>query len=91
MDEAAIFNYTLSASQIQQLYTAATAVPVTVNTNPTNILFSAANSQLTLSWPADHTGWQLQAQTNKLSVGINTNWVNVSGTTGTNRSSSRLT
>ncbi len=85
MDEAAIFNYALSASQIQQLYTSAITAPVTVNTNSTNVVFSVANSQLTLSWPADHIGWQLQAQTNKLSVGISTNWVNVSGTTGTNK------
>jgi autotransporter-associated beta strand protein len=56
-----------------------------VNTNPTNIVFSAAGNQLTLSWPANHTGWQLQAQTNSLAVGINTNWVNVSGSTATNQ------
>jgi hypothetical protein len=85
MDEVAVFNYTMSASQLQQLYTAATTVPIIVNPNPTNIVFSVANSQLTLNWPADHTGWQLQAQTNSLSVGISTNWVNVGGTTVTNK------
>ncbi|HEV2318295.1 MAG TPA: LamG-like jellyroll fold domain-containing protein, partial [Verrucomicrobiae bacterium] len=85
MDEVAIFNYTLSASQLQQLYTAATTVPVTVNPNPTNIVFSVANNQLTLSWPADHIGWQLQAQTNSTSVGIGTNWVNYNPSTGTNQ------
>jgi hypothetical protein len=56
-----------------------------INLNPTNIVESATNGLLTLSWPADHKGWQLQAQTNSLSVGINTNWVNVSGSTGTNQ------
>jgi hypothetical protein len=56
-----------------------------VNQNPTNIVFAVTNNQLSLSWPADHTGWQLQAQTNSVSVGINTNWANVSGSTGTNR------
>ena len=40
---------------------------------------------LTLSWPADHTGWQLQTQANSLSAGINTNWVNVVGSTTTNK------
>jgi hypothetical protein len=85
MDEVAVFNYTMSASQLQQLYAAATTVPVTVNPNPTNIVFSAASNQLTLSWPADHIGWQLQAQTNGLSVGLSTNWVNVGGTTVTNK------
>jgi hypothetical protein len=47
----------------------------TVNRNPTNIGFSVSGNQLTLSWPADHTGWELEIQTNSLSVGINTNWV----------------
>jgi hypothetical protein len=57
----------------------------TVNTNPTNIVVSVTNNQLYLTWPADHIGWQLQAQTNSLSVGISTNWVNVSGSTSTNQ------
>ena len=57
----------------------------TVNPNPTNIVFSVMNNQLSLSWPADHTGWILQAQTNSLSVGLSNNWVNVSGSTGSNQ------
>lgn len=86
MDEVAIFNYTLTPSQVAQLYTAATTgVTGIVNTNPTNIVFSASSGNLTLSWPADHTGWQLQAQTNSLAVGLNTNWVTVGGSTGTNK------
>jgi autotransporter-associated beta strand protein len=56
----------------------ASATPL-VNLNPTNIVFSAMNNQLILSWPADHTGWTLQAQTNSLAVGINTNWVSIPG------------
>jgi hypothetical protein len=85
MDEVAIFNYTMSASQLQQLYTAATTVPVTVNPNPTNIVFSVTNNLLYLSWPANHIGWQLQAQTNKTSVGLSTNWANYNPSTGTNQ------
>src|SRR5207245_3725805 len=34
----------------------------TVNTSPTNITVLANNGSLTLSWPADHTGWRLQAK-----------------------------
>ncbi len=56
-----------------------------VNTSRTNLVFAITNNQLTLSWPTDHTGWQLQAQTNTLSVGIGANWVNVGGSSGTNR------
>ncbi len=86
MDEVAIFNYPLSFGQLQQLYTAATTGSSgAVNTNPTNIMFSVSGGNLMLSWPTDHTGWRLQAQTNNLSVGIGTNWVDVAGSTATNQ------
>ena len=45
---------------------------------PTNITFSVSGGNLILDWPAGQ-GWQLQAQTNTLAVGITTNWVNVLG------------
>jgi autotransporter-associated beta strand protein len=57
---------------------------VTVNTTPTNITFAVNGNQLNLSWPADHTGWRLQVQTNSVSVGIGNNWVDVPGSTGVN-------
>lgn len=47
--------------------------------NPTNITFSVSGNILKLSWPQDHLGWVLQVQTNSLSVGLSTNWVNVPG------------
>ena len=56
-----------------------------VNTTPTNIVSSVSGNQLTLSWPADHTGWILQTQTNSASVGLGANWFNVPGSTATNR------
>ncbi|MBC8095012.1 MAG: autotransporter-associated beta strand repeat-containing protein, partial [Akkermansiaceae bacterium] len=59
--------------------------PVSVNTNPTNIITSVSGGNLTLTWPADHTGWTLQTQTNSLSVGLGTNWVNVAGSAATNQ------
>ena len=48
---------------------------VVVNPNPTNIVFAVSGNQLTLSWPADHTGWELEIQTNSVSVGLSNNWV----------------
>jgi hypothetical protein len=56
-----------------------------VNPTPVPIVPIFTNDTLYLTWPADHTGWQLQAQTNSVSVGISTNWVNVSGSTTTNQ------
>ena len=49
-----------------------------VNLSPTNITFTVTGNQLVLSWPADHTGWSLQAQTNSLTTGLGTNWVTIS-------------
>jgi autotransporter-associated beta strand protein len=59
----------------------------TVNLTPTNLTSVVSNNVLTLSWPADHIGWQLQIQTNPASVGLNTNWVNVMGSAPTNQMS----
>jgi autotransporter-associated beta strand protein len=56
-----------------------------VNTTPTTITTSASGPTLSLSWPADHTGWRLQAQTNALNVGLTPNWATVPGSTATNR------
>ena len=61
----------------------------TVATNSTNIVFYVTNgtgggTSLVLSWPTDHTGWTLQAQTNSLGVGLSNNWSVVAGSTGTN-------
>jgi rhamnogalacturonan endolyase len=50
-----------------------------INLTPPLLLANYAGDQLTLSWP-DHAGWTLQLQTNSLSSGLGTNWVNVPGT-----------
>ena len=59
------------------------AVVATAVTTPTNITAMINGSNLELSWPADHTGWRLQVQTNSLSVGLVTNllnWVTITNT-----------
>ncbi len=62
----------------------ALTVTNSVNLNPSNIVFSVAGGQLTLSWPLDQVGWTLQAQTNSPGVGLSTNWVDVPASTLTN-------
>ena len=56
-----------------------------VSTTPPPIIFLASGNSLTVSWPVDHRGWQLQLQTNSLMVGIGTNWLDVAGSTATNQ------
>ena len=44
-----------------------------------------AGGQMQLLWPTDHTGWELQVQTNSYGMGLGTNWWTVSGSTLTNQ------
>ena len=55
-----------------------------VNQTPTNITTSVSGNTLTLSWPADHTGWRLQSQTNTLNAGLGTVWTDIPGTATSN-------
>ena len=59
----------------------------TVSTTPVPIGATVANggSTLDMSWPSDHIGWRLQMQTNDLSVGLNSVWYDVPGSTITNQ------
>ena len=61
-------------------------VVATVAMNITNLTYSLSGNTLTISWPSDHTGWYLQAQTNSLSTGLVNNWVDVAGSSAGNTS-----
>jgi hypothetical protein len=82
-------SYTVTATYTgDAIYIGSTATLVVgtgVNTSRTNIVASVSGNQLTLSWPADHTGWTLQSQTNTASVGLGTNWYDVAGSPATNQ------
>jgi fibronectin-binding autotransporter adhesin len=56
-----------------------------VNSTPTNIVATVNGNTLTLAWPADHTGWYLQAQTNSLNSGLGSTWTDVAGSSTTNQ------
>ena len=78
--------YALSAKAIYDGANLISSMPITstvtnaVATNPTNIFATVSSNNLSIiSWPGDHTGWILQAQTNSPSVGLGTNWVDVPG------------
>jgi hypothetical protein len=47
--------------------------------------FTAVGNPLQLDWPLDHTGRQLQSQTNSLAVGLGTNWSTLYNSAQTNR------
>ena len=56
---------------------------VLFNPNPTNLVVSSSNHQITFSWPADHTGWQLQS--NSVGLLATNAWFPVSGSSLTNQ------
>ena len=55
-----------------------------VSTSSVTMGNNRSGNLLTLSWPADHISWRLQAQTNSNGVGLSTNWFNVPNSTATN-------
>jgi hypothetical protein len=52
---------------------------LTPSLTPPNLAWQMANGQMQIIWPPDHTGWELQMQTNSLGVGLGTNWTIVPG------------
>ena len=82
-------NYSLTADVVYNgSSTAASAsvgIYVAPSTNQPSLTTSEANGALQLSWPADHTGWRLLAQTNSSTAGISTNWSTVISSITTNQ------
>jgi hypothetical protein len=90
VQDVALYNYPLSAAQVAAHYQASGLLP-SINATPTNIVATVTNNLLYLTWPLDHTGWQLQALTNTVHVGIMTNvpvgnnWANYNPSTTVNQ------
>ena len=54
---------------------------------PINLNFLVGGNLLQITWPPDHIGWWLEAQTNTLAASFGTNWMMVAGSDVTNRAS----
>jgi hypothetical protein len=55
-----------------------------VSLAPTRVSVGISGGQVQLSWPLDHTGWLLEAQTNAPGAGLGTNWFRLNGSDTTN-------
>jgi autotransporter-associated beta strand protein len=55
-----------------------------VSTSPVTMSNNRSGNLLGFSWPTDHIGWRLQAQTNSTSVGLGTDWRDVPNSIVTN-------
>lgn len=85
LSNGTIYYYVVSALNISGESTNSTQVSATPSsTAPVNVSMSVSSGTLNLSWPADHTGWRLQTQTNTPTTGVSTNWFDVAGATTTN-------
>jgi hypothetical protein len=80
-------NYSLTANVVYNGGTAASpavGIYIGIATNSPSLSFSEKNGTLQLSWPSDHTGWELEVQTNSSAVGLSTNWTILNTSASTN-------
>jgi hypothetical protein len=54
-----------------------------VNPHPTNMVVSVSSGVIHISWPADHTGWNLQS--NSVSLTVASDWFTIPGSSATNQ------
>jgi autotransporter-associated beta strand protein len=72
------------ASTVKEYVVTVTRQP---STTPPTLSRSVSGGILTLSWPLDHNGYTLQAQTNSRSIGLTGTWYPVAGSAATNQMS----
>jgi hypothetical protein len=80
--------YYFVVSAIDSVGESANSVPVAVrpvSTTPPRFNLGVNAGQIQIGWPQDHTGWQLQIQTNSPGAGLGTNWTTLPGSAATNQ------
>lgn len=86
-DVQRVGDFLVKVATREQFQNLALANTTGVSVAPVSLIASLSSGVLIVSWPADHTGWRLLAQTNNLAKGVseNTNdWGTVAGSTTTN-------
>lgn len=81
-------NYSLTANVVYNGSSVAASPAVGINvgvaTNAPTLNVTTANGSLQISWPPDHTGWELEVQTNSTAIGLSTKWTILSASASTN-------
>lgn len=70
------YNYSFDTNTPGQIRLLATP---NISLVPVNLSIQATSGGVALSWPPDHIGWRLLAQTNDTPTGLGTNWWPVPG------------
>ncbi len=73
------FNYAIDTSVAGKVNLNVTSTGPSLS--PVSMVLQKSGTNLQLSWPSDHIGWKLEAQTNDLN---GTNWTILNGSPGTN-------
>ena len=79
------YSYNLTATNafgVSDVSPLASARPTSTTVVP--LTFSLSPGQISLGWPANHTGWRLLVQTNTLVQGLGTNWWTLANSSSTN-------
>jgi len=82
LSELIVIGSALTTNDLVSLEKHISAGHTIFNSSPTNIVVSESGGQVTLSWPLDHIGWQLQS--NSIGLTATGAWFTVSGSTSTN-------
>lgn len=86
LSNGTIYYFVVSAlSGVGESANSAEAVARPVSFAPTPVNLAVGDAQLQLVWPQDHTGWQVQVQTNAPGAGFGTNWMTIPGSGLTNQ------
>jgi len=56
-----------------------------VSVTPPQLGFTISGNAMRFTWPADHIGWRLVAQTNSIGAGLGPTWTTVPDSTATNQ------
>ncbi|HTI72272.1 MAG TPA: cellulase family glycosylhydrolase [Candidatus Limnocylindria bacterium] len=79
------FRYAVFDGFTRSANIAEVTVQVAPSITPPLLRYAVAGGQIQLSWPADHLGWILQAQTVPRGQGLGTNWFDIADSSATNQ------
>jgi hypothetical protein len=82
LSELIVIGSALTTNDVVSLEKYLKTIHTIFSSSPTNIVVSESGGQVTLSWPLDHLGWQLQS--NSIGLTATGAWFTVSGSTSTN-------
>lgn len=86
LSDGTIYYYVVSSTNgVGQSANSVQAIAQPVSFAPVSMNPLLLGDQLQINWPSNHTGWELEMQTNPLGGGISNNWMVLPGSNLTNQ------